>query len=180
MQTLFRASEENPGVAGLGIIDSTISLFQVPGRAVPHMGWNGVNVRRATAMLAPGTAEHYYFVHSFMALPTAGTQDWALATTDYGTEFISVVQKGNIVATQFHPEKSGLAGLELLRRFLVAPADLAAATPLPGTLVPNPAPTELAPRVIACLDVRANDAGDLVVTKGDQYVVVFAMRGEVG
>lgn len=168
MQTLFRSSSETPGVAGLGVIDSDITLFNVPGRAVPHMGWNGVNVHAPSCMLAPGTEERYYFVHSFMALQTEAVKDWVLATTDYGVSFVSAVQKGNIVATQFHPEKSGQAGLELLRRFLMAPADLVEAAPLGGEIVADPAPTTLAPRLIACLDVRTNDAGDLVVTKGDQ------------
>ena len=168
MQTLFRGSSETPGVAGLGVIDSDVSLFNVPGRAVPHMGWNGINVRKPSSMLQPGTEERYYFVHSFMALQTEGVKDWVLATTDYGVPFVSAVQKGNIVATQFHPEKSGQAGLELLRRFLMAPAQLADAAPLAGEVLADPAPTALAPRLIACLDVRTNDGGDLVVTKGDQ------------
>ena len=59
-----------------------------------------------------------YFVHSFRALPSKDNEDWVLATTDYGSEFVSVVERGNVSATQFHPEKSGQAGLDVLRAFL--------------------------------------------------------------
>jgi glutamine amidotransferase/cyclase len=59
-------------------------------------------------------------VHSFRATPTPDNQDWVVATTEYGRDFVSVVEKGNISATQFHPEKSGGAGLDVLRSFLEA------------------------------------------------------------
>ena len=59
-----------------------------------------------------------YFVHSFRATPTPQNDEWALATSSYGKDFVSVVQRGNISATQFHPEKSGAAGLDVLRSFL--------------------------------------------------------------
>ncbi|MEJ2366031.1 MAG: imidazole glycerol phosphate synthase subunit HisH, partial [Deltaproteobacteria bacterium] len=85
-------------------------------------------------------------------------------TTDYGCEFVSSIQMGNIIATQFHPEKSGGSGLRILENFLESRG---------GKSIPvRPAQkTRLAKRIIACLDVRANDQGDLVVTKGDQYDV---------
>jgi glutamine amidotransferase/cyclase len=98
----------------------------------------------------------------------ANDREWILATTDYGCEFVAAVQRGNIFATQFHPEKSGKAGLALLQRFLACTGPLDQLSPLPGLLPSVFHPTQLAPRVIACLDVRSNDAGDLVVTKGDQ------------
>jgi glutamine amidotransferase/cyclase len=87
-----------------------------------------------------------------------------LTTTDYGYPFVSAVQKGNIQGTQFHPEKSGASGLKLLENFIRQDRQLA---------IPPKSPdrTRLAKRIIACLDVRANDQGDLVVTKGDQYDV---------
>ena len=92
--------------------------------------------------------------------------------TDYGgTRYISTVQKGNVVGTQFHPEKSGAVGLRILGSFLSRSGLVAS-----GGTVHKPLPdlstypgTKLAKRVIACLDVRSNDFGDLVVTKGDQY-----------
>lgn len=167
MQTLFASSSESSSTPGLGVIPSAVTLFPMKNMAVPHMGWNGVNVRKSNALIAPETQERYYFVHSFLALPSKEMNDWICTTTDYGVEFVSSVQKGNIFATQFHPEKSGKAGLDLLRRFLSIESLVTAPT-LSGTIVDNPAATQLAPRVIACLDVRANDAGDLVVTKGDQ------------
>lgn len=166
-------SDENPGVEGLGLIPSRVSRFTVDRThklAVPEIGWNGVNVRKTTAVFGSECREKYYFVHSFLALPNDENKDWILATTNYGPcEFISIVQHGNVLATQFHPEKSGRAGLALFEKFLNI-----ASLPAAINLAPppaNPAPTKLAPRVIACLDVRANDAGDLVVTKGDQYDV---------
>ncbi|HSO73103.1 MAG TPA: imidazole glycerol phosphate synthase subunit HisF, partial [Thermodesulfobacteriota bacterium] len=87
-----------------------------------------------------------------------------LTVTDYGRRFVSAVQQGPIVATQFHPEKSGAAGLRLLENFL-KPGEA------PGLPAYRPERTRLAKRIVACLDVRANDQGDLVVTKGDQYDV---------
>ncbi|EGD72771.1 imidazole glycerol phosphate synthase hisHF [Salpingoeca rosetta] len=172
MQTLFKGSEESPGIEGLGVIDSTISRFQVPDHlAVPHMGWNGVNPRQSSKVLEEaGASSKFYFVHSFLALPTRGTAAWALTTTNYGIEFVSSVCKGNVLATQFHPEKSGQAGLRLIKQFLLqdSPSEAGSADMV---VTPNPPPTNLAPRLIACLDVRTNDHGDLVVTKGDQYDV---------
>ena len=93
-----------------------------------------------------------------------------LTTTDYGERFVSAVQQGHIVATQFHPEKSGDTGLRLFRNFL----EFEGKAVRPPR---NPEKTRLAKRIIACLDVRTNDRGDLVVTKGDQYDV--REKGEV-
>jgi len=116
-----------------------------------------------------------YFVHSYCAVPSADNADWVLSSTNYGTrEFISSIQRGKVCATQFHPEKSGQAGLALLQSFLVHSFD--------GTLGSKPlalkpadgsarVPTVPTRRIVACLDVRSNDDGDLVVTKGDQYDV---------
>eukprot|EP00038_Savillea_parva_P007560 m.170995 g.170995 ORF g.170995 m.170995 type:complete len:547 (-) comp13317_c0_seq1:855-2495(-) len=174
MQCLFEGSEEAPGLKGLGIVPGLVRRFQVEdkGLAVPEMGWNGVNVRKHSTILEPGTTQRYYFVHSFIAPPTAENSDWILTTTDYGEQFISSIQKGNVLATQFHPEKSGAAGVDVYRRFIFADSMTPSADACAKmTIDPNPSPTALAPRVIACLDVRSNDDGDLVVTKGDQYDV---------
>ncbi len=105
MQTLFESSEESPGVAGLGAIPGAITRFMVDkdpeSLAVPHIGWNGVNVRAASAVFCAGAAaadEHVYFVHSFVALPTPACQEWILTTTNYGScEFVSAVRRGNIL-----------------------------------------------------------------------------------
>eukprot|EP00055_Hartaetosiga_balthica_P017241 m.114285 g.114285 ORF g.114285 m.114285 type:complete len:541 (+) comp9278_c0_seq1:112-1734(+) len=174
MQALFESSEESPEAEGLGIIKGSIRRFPNDlAISVPHIGWNGINVRKESGMLQPSTPEKYYFVHSFLA-PSSEQQDygsdWVLSTTNYGIEFVSAVCKENVFATQFHPEKSGTGGLTLFKRFLESPS-IIESQPLEGKVDSSPAQTHLAPRVIACLDVRANDNGDLVVTKGDQYDV---------
>jgi glutamine amidotransferase/cyclase len=173
LQTLFEGSEESPGVPGLGLIPGHVRRFEVGALSVPHIGWNGLALARRSPLFPHYAGEKLYFVHSYHAVPAPAGEDWVLATTDYGGRFVSAVQKGNVLAVQFHPEKSGEVGLGVLRRFLAAES-LAGGPPDPQLAA---APTPLAKRVIACLDVRSNDAGDLVVTKGDQYDV--RERGEV-
>jgi len=166
LQCLFDGSEESPGVAGLGLVPGTIRRFDAEGLAVPHMGWNQVRPQRGSLLFNGYRGEQLYFIHSYRAVPEPTNVPWSLACTDYGGEFLSAVQKGRVVAVQFHPEKSGEAGLGILDRFL-------SDAPLEITAVPyrGPERTRLAKRIIACLDVRTSDAGDLVVTKGDQYDV---------
>jgi glutamine amidotransferase/cyclase len=96
-----------------------------------------------------------------------------LTTTDYGSHnYISIVQKGNVCAAQFHPEKSGKVGLKMIDNFLKTRGILTDSNSIPTLESLGKLPkTVLARRVIACLDVRSNDHGDLVVTKGDQYDV---------
>jgi len=166
LQTLFEGSEESPGVPGLGLIPGLVRRFDPARFPVPQIGWNGIKPRKASALFAGYRGERLYFVHSFHAPLSDRAADWTLATTDYGVEYPSAVQKGNVAAVQFHPEKSGEAGLRILANFLAA--GRLDRGPRPGE---RPEPTRLARRVIACLDVRTNDAGDLVVTKGDQYDV---------
>jgi glutamine amidotransferase/cyclase len=166
LQTLFEGSEESPGVPGLGLIPGQIRRFEAPNLSVPHMGWNGVRLQRPSPLFADHGGEKLYFVHSYRAVPGPENADWVLAMTDYGAPFVSAVSRGRVAAVQFHPEKSGAAGLKVLRHFLVG-EDRAGAAPA----IQGPGPTRLAKRIIACLDVRTNDAGDLVVTKGDQYDV---------
>ncbi|WP_295538397.1 imidazole glycerol phosphate synthase subunit HisF [uncultured Thiohalocapsa sp.] len=179
LQCLFEGSDESPEVAGLGLIPGRVARFPSQALSVPHMGWNGVRVCRDAELFAGLTADRFYFVHSYCARPEAANADWLLAETDYGDAFVSAVQHGQVIAVQFHPEKSGPAGLAFLQRFLtgtvaVAPAfapRILSAPEAAKTPHPPAPPTRLARRVIACLDVRSNDAGDLVVTKGDQYDV---------
>ncbi|GBE12450.1 imidazole glycerol phosphate synthase subunit HisF [bacterium BMS3Abin13] len=162
LQALFDGSEEAPGVNGLGIIPGQVKRFTVD-LAVPHIGWNGIKARQPSRLFnGLHGDEKFYFVHSYHVAPE--TDEWVLTTTDYDYEFVSAIQKGNIIATQFHPEKSGKAGLALLANFLDTTRE--AIIPAAG-----PDPTRLAKRIIACLDVRTNNQGDLVVTKGDQYDV---------
>ncbi len=168
LQTLFEGSEESLGVSGLGVIPGQIKRFKDGELSVPQIGWNGIHVHKQGSPLFNGFAdEKLYFVHSYHAPLHEANRDWVLTTTDYGDEFISAVQKGNIAAFQFHPEKSGEAGLTLFRNFL-ANDNLEATGPLEVSTLGK---TRIARRIIACLDVRSNDAGDLVVTKGDQYDV---------
>ncbi|MCI5166316.1 MAG: imidazole glycerol phosphate synthase subunit HisF, partial [Candidatus Electrothrix sp. GM3_4] len=162
LQALFDSSEEAPEELGLGIIPGRVKRFDTE-LAIPHIGWNGIKVQQPSRIFHGFSGqEKLYFVHSYH-VETAHTAD-VLTTTDYGCEFVSSVQKGNIIATQFHPEKSGKAGLKLLENFLDSSRE---------AVIPQSCPveTKLAERIIACLDVRSNDQGDLVVTKGDQYNV---------
>ncbi|KAH9900194.1 imidazole glycerol phosphate synthase HisHF [Xylariomycetidae sp. FL2044] len=170
LQAIFEGSLEDPGVPGLGLIKSQLDRFSDSDKSVPHIGWNSANASgKSLYDLRPQSK--YYYVHSYKSPYIAGeleTQGWTVATGTYGGEtFVGAVAKNNILATQFHPEKSGVAGLRLIKSFLTGEG----AKTL-GQDVRGPAPTGgLTRRVIACLDVRTNDQGDLVVTKGDQYDV---------
>ncbi len=162
LQALFEESEEAPGIRGLGFIQGKVKRF-VTDLAVPHIGWNGVKVRKPSRLFDGLRGdEKFYFVHSYHVTPE-GDAD-ILTTTDYDVSFTSSIQRGNVIATQFHPEKSGEAGLRILKNYLEAHAP--EASPIQVSKE-----TRLAKRIIACLDVRSNDKGDLVVTKGDQYDV---------
>jgi glutamine amidotransferase/cyclase len=162
LQALFEKSEEAPGIKGLGLIPGSVKRFAVD-LSVPHIGWNGLRVKQASRIFHGLLGdEKFYFVHSYHVVPADDSA--VLTTTDYGYAFVSAVQKGNIIATQFHPEKSGPAGLRILKNFLETGAE----SVMPANRLQQ---TRLAKRIIACLDVRSNDQGDLVVTKGDQYDV---------
>jgi glutamine amidotransferase len=115
MQLLFEASEEGP-TATLGLLSGRVSrLPDSPGIQVPHMGWNTLLVERASSLLAGFAAgTRFYFVHSF----AAPLNEFTLAAAEHGTRFAAVVQRGNFYGVQFHPERSGPAGAQLLRNFL--------------------------------------------------------------
>jgi glutamine amidotransferase len=115
MQLLFAGSEEDDADC-LGIIEGRARRFEpAPDRPVPHMGWNRVEKTRNARMLdgIPDGA-HFYFVHSYAVDMVATTT----GSTDYGRAFTSVVRKGNFMGTQFHPERSGKNGAQLLQNFL--------------------------------------------------------------
>lgn len=120
LQILFEGSEESIGVAGLGLLKGKVRRIQAPGLKVPHMGWNSLTIKspRQPLDLFQGLSEkpYVYFVHSYHAVP----QDSSIvtATTEYGSELTAAVAKGNIQATQFHPEKSGDVGLDILKNFI--------------------------------------------------------------
>jgi glutamine amidotransferase/cyclase len=162
LQALFESSEEAPGLEGLGFLAGSVKRFGVD-LAVPQIGWNGVDIRQPSRIFNGLRGdEKFYFVHSYHVAPA--DDEVVLTTTDYGYSFASSIQQGNVIATQFHPEKSGNAGLQILKNFLETDAK-------PLQPPQNPKRTKLAKRIVACLDVRSNDQGDLVVTKGDQYDV---------
>jgi glutamine amidotransferase/cyclase len=167
LQALFEGSSENSAVQGIGLIKGHLNRFDDSSKAVPHIGWNSASTGDNKVYgLRPNSK--YYYVHSYKVPYRKGeleAQGWMVATARYGDEeFVGAVAKDNILATQFHPEKSGAAGLRVLKAFL----DGDKASGIAGTVPPE---NGLTRRVIACLDVRTNDQGDLVVTKGDQYDV---------
>ena len=116
MQMLFDASDEDPSHSGLGVIPGRVTAIPDTVRR-PQMQWNELHVRTADPMFA-GLPETpwVYFVHSYAARPTDAKV--VVATCDYGAELTAVVRRGNVVATQFHPEKSAADGLALLGNFV--------------------------------------------------------------
>lgn len=178
MQVLFRSSMESPGTSGLAFIPAVISRFDDSDKAVPHIGWNSAEYFDVDGKAHEGIDKtaHYYYVHSYRAAydcDNAEAAQWTHATTQYGQEvFVASVRKGNVFGTQFHPEKSGTAGLQILSTWLNEPEAARASAPATPRIPRPPKPTDgLTKRIIACMDVRSNDDGDLVVTKGDQYDV---------
>ena len=117
LQILFEDSEESPGVPGLGILKGHVKKIKAPGLKVPHMGWNSLEPAGNSSGLWQGLEmpSYVYFVHSYHAVP----DDKAIVTAvaQYGTELTAAVCQGNIYATQFHPEKSGDVGLQILKNF---------------------------------------------------------------
>ncbi len=120
-QIMFEGSEESPGVKGLGIFKGTVRKINAPGLKIPHMGWNSlenINTKQIDIDIFKGLkAEPYvYFVHSYQAKPQ--DESVILATSDYGETITAAVGKGNVIATQFHPEKSGEIGLTIIKNFV--------------------------------------------------------------
>jgi glutamine amidotransferase len=124
-QMLFDESEENGGTPGLGLLPGRVVRFQLDGKTqpdgsrfkVPQMGWNRVQQTRSHP-LWDGVADgsYFYFVHSYYVAP--GDASDTIGETDYGGLYTCAVARDNIVATQFHPEKSAAAGLRLYRNFI--------------------------------------------------------------
>ena len=117
MQLLFDSSSELGGAEGLGLLEGDVTALEAPGLKVPHIGWNEVGWTNGTPV-AEGLSNPaaFYHVHSFAPRP-ANAED-VLGRATYGTEFVSVVGRGNVFGVQFHPEKSGPDGLALLRNFV--------------------------------------------------------------
>lgn len=118
LQLLFEESDESPDVKGLGLLKGRIvTIPKDNGLKVPHMGWNSVELKQRNGIFDGIDDESYfYFVHSYY-LKDADV-DVVAGVTHYGVEIQCAVQKGNLSATQFHPEKSSKAGLKLLENFL--------------------------------------------------------------
>ena len=117
LQLLFERSEESPGAAGLGILRGEIlRIPDAPGLKIPHMGWNSLHLQNGGILFRGIPEQSYvYFVHSYYL--KAAEEDIVKAVTDYGVTIHAAVEKNNIFATQFHPEKSSDAGLAMLRNF---------------------------------------------------------------
>jgi glutamine amidotransferase len=120
LQVLFESSDEAPGERGLAIFAGRVRRLTPANDAasgrplpLPHIGWN--RVEPCSSRASPIADAHYYFAHSYAAMPDDATL--TAATTDYGGTFTSAVHKDNVLGVQFHPEKSQRAGLDLLARF---------------------------------------------------------------
>ncbi|EGV64039.1 Histidine biosynthesis bifunctional protein hisB [Yamadazyma tenuis] len=202
LQTFFEDSEEStdPKYKGLGYINLSLKKFNSQDpifieknlrKSVPSIGWNSIDsivvdgkkIPEDESFFGINTRNKYYFVHSYAGIirdeknakliEQKEKEGWSFAFTTYGSEkFIAALSYKNFFATQFHPEKSGIAGVKVLKSFLeserfqkVHSKDFQSDVEVEKSL------SGLTRRIIACLDVRANDQGDLVVTKGDQYNV---------
>ena len=119
-QILFSNSEEAPGTHGLAAIPGTVRRFlDEPGLKIPHMGWNSALATRGDTPIWHdlGPEPYFYFVHSYFPVPANPAT--AVAQSTYGSQpFAAAVELGNLFACQFHPEKSQLAGIKLIRNFL--------------------------------------------------------------
>ena len=118
LQLLFESSEETPGVEGLGILKGKIvKIPPAPGLKIPHMGWNNIKVKKDSRLFKGLPENSYvYFVHSYYL--QADDEDIVAATTEYGVKIHAAVEKDNIFACQFHPEKSSTVGLQILKNFV--------------------------------------------------------------
>lgn len=117
LQLLFPKSEESPDAEGLGIFDGSIT--KIPsgeGLKIPHIGWNSLDIKKNDGLFKGiGKNPYVYFVHSYFL--NASDKSIVSAQTEYGVTIDAAVEKGNVYATQFHPEKSGETGLKILRNF---------------------------------------------------------------
>lgn len=115
LHLLFESSEESPDAAGLGIFPGKVKKIPECGLKIPHMGWNNIELTKDSRIL-PKDNSFMYFVHSYYIEPT--DKSIVSSCTEYGNKLAVSIEQGNIFAVQFHPEKSGKAGLEILKRFI--------------------------------------------------------------
>ncbi len=121
IQLLFSHTEENDGVDCLGILSGKVKRFSFPldnPQKIPHMGWNSIKTKKNHQIFEDiEDGNEFYFVHSYYIEPT--DKDIILTETEYGGKtFVSSIAKDNLIATQFHPEKSGKFGLNILKHFI--------------------------------------------------------------
>jgi len=166
MQLLCEASDETPGVSGLGVIPGVCRRLPAEVR-VPHLGWNTVTAAANMRLVATGVAA---FANSYALRDAPG--GWTAAWTTHGVPFVAALERDNVLACQFHPELSGAYGAGLLQRWLTGARTV-------GSPAVGPAPG-LLPRVVPCLDVKdgrivkgvrfqdLRDAGD-PATQGAAY-----------
>jgi len=116
-QLLFSSSEEFGYSDGLDVIKGTIKRFPKGDLKVPHMGWNSVNFTGDSPFLRGiSNGSYFYFIHSYY--PLTESRDWVLGEAEYGISFPCIAGKGNLIATQFHPEKSHKFGLMIVENFV--------------------------------------------------------------
>ncbi len=116
-QLLFESSEESPGVPGLGVFAGTVRHFPATDLKIPHMGWNRLKTDPSDRLYRDlGSPLEVYFVHSYY--PDPADDSIVSATCSYGIDFAASVSRGNLSATQFHPEKSQRTGLAILQNFI--------------------------------------------------------------
>ncbi len=118
-QLLFTMSEEFGSHRGLDLIPGSVVRFRKKGLKVPHMGWNRVEMTSGSEYLhGIESGCYFYFIHSFY--PEVRDRSWVIGEVEYGDRFSCIVGKGNVIATQFHPEKSHAAGLRIIENFVRA------------------------------------------------------------
>lgn len=121
LQIMFEGSDESPGVEGLGIFKGRVRKIHAPGLKIPHMGWNSLSINEKASVKIDlfkniRKNPYVYFVHSYYAVPEDKSVITAKAV--YGEEITAAVGKDNVIATQFHPEKSGDIGLAIIKNFV--------------------------------------------------------------
>lgn len=118
LQLLYESSEESPGVSGLGVLKGDILRIPAkPGLKIPHMGWNSLDITPRAKLFAGISGHPYvYFVHSYYL--KAADESEVAATTEYSTHIHASVERNNVFACQFHPEKSSTVGLKILENFV--------------------------------------------------------------
>lgn len=116
LDLLFEESDEHGLHQGLGLLPGRVELLKTKLK-IPHIGWNRIAVHKESRLLAGvPNGSYFYFVHSYVVAPREDSD--ILCTTEYGCEFVSAVERDNVTAFQFHPEKSSSLGLQILRNFV--------------------------------------------------------------